>query len=368
MKVKLIVTLEKTMVTKKYLLFCLTAAAISSSEINAELFNTGKVLATGGVSMIDGAGGGGITPWATITGYGTKDGINGDVHYTYANLPNYALNSGGVAVGFWDRFELSYTKQVLTTGSTFNTVGLATTTLGGLIDDGAFGLVGDLNDSLSLGLPSNEGIEAFNTTIKMDVYGAKVRLFGDAIYNSDNLIPQVAVGAFYKDNENDALLETLKANKTKDWEAYISATKIFFPINTLVNVTARYTSANQTGLTGFGNEEGNEKEVRAEVSLAYLLRKDTVIGLEWAQHGDNVSGESVQLGGIDVTSLGPVLDAAGLGALQGNLTQDESDWYDAFIAYFPNKNLSITAAYAMLGNITITPDQHGLYLSLQATF
>ena len=40
-------------------------------------YNDGKVLLTGGVVTIDGAGGGGITPWATISGYGTRDGING---------------------------------------------------------------------------------------------------------------------------------------------------------------------------------------------------------------------------------------------------------------------------------------------------
>jgi hypothetical protein len=312
--------------------------------------NTGKVLATGGVSMIDGAGGGGITPWATITGYGTKDGINGDVHYTYANLPNYSLNSLGVAIGFWDRFELSYAYSYLPTGSTFNTVGLATSVLEGA------------------GASEESGIESFNTTIEMESYGAKLRLFGDAIYNSDSLIPQVAVGGFYKINKNDELLTTLKAAETKDWEAYIAATKIFFPWNTLINVTARYTSANQTGLTGFGGPEGNKKEIRPEVSLAYLLNKRTVIGVEYAKHGDNLSGESVQLGGLEVDSLFPILEPVGLGGVAGDLTQEESDWYDAFVAFFPSKNLSITAAYAHLGDITITPDQYGFYLSLQASF
>jgi hypothetical protein len=33
----------------------------------------GKLLATGGVSQVEGAGGGGLTPWALITGYGTRD-------------------------------------------------------------------------------------------------------------------------------------------------------------------------------------------------------------------------------------------------------------------------------------------------------
>tara|TARA_R110001583_G_scaffold36471_3_gene120038 strand:- start:2568 stop:3617 length:1050 start_codon:yes stop_codon:yes gene_type:complete len=331
------------------------AAILASNITQAEMFNTGKVLATGGVSMIDGAGGGGITPWATITGYATRDGINGNVHYTYAPLANYTLHSVGAAVGFWDRFELSYTHSTLTTGSTFDTVGLVADTAGGVTGQLA-------------GTPINTGIEPFNTTIEMDIVGAKVRVFGEAIYDSDNLIPQVAIGGFYKKNKNADLLTTLQAAKTKDWEAYVSATKIFFPINTLVNITARYTAANQTGLVGFGGPDGEDKEVRPEVSIAYLLRKDTAIGVEWAKHGDNLEGKSVEIGGLDVTGLQPTLDSLGLSALSGTLTQHESDWYDVFVAYFPSKNLSITMAYAMLGNITITPEQHGFYMSLQASF
>src|SRR5690242_15512150 len=119
------------------------ATVLSCGTASAGWYNDGKVLATGGVSMTDGAGGGGITPWATITGYETRDGINADVHYTWVYLPDYTLNSLGVAVGFYDRLELSYTNSVLPTGSTFDTVGLLADTLG-----------------------LDTGIEPFNTTIK----------------------------------------------------------------------------------------------------------------------------------------------------------------------------------------------------------
>ena len=46
----------------------------------------------------------------------------------------------------------------------------------------------------------------------------------------------------------------------------------------------------------------------------------------------------------------------------------EGDAWDLFAAYFLNKNLSLTVAYADLGNIVIKDDQHGAYLSLQAGF
>ncbi len=319
-----------------------SAALLASTSASAEWFNSDKVFLTGGVATVDGSGGGGITPWATISGYGTRDGINGGLHYTWVYLPDYTLNSYGVTVGFFDRLELSYTNSVLPTGGTFDTVGLAVSALGG----------------------AGTGIEPWNTTIKMDVFGAKLRLFGDAVYNSHSLIPQVAIGGFYKKNRNAALLETLQAAEDKDWEAYVSATKIFFPVSTLINITARYTSANQTGLTGFGGPDGNDKEVRLEGSIAYLLNKQFAIGGEYQQHGDNLDNKSVQLGALDLTGLTGLL-----GGLGNSLTQlEESDWYDLFFAYAPSKNFSMTFAYAMLGNITLTPDQSGFYLSLHATF
>ena len=43
---------------------------------------SGKLLATAGVTQIEGAGGGGLAPWAVITGYGTRDAIGANAHYT----------------------------------------------------------------------------------------------------------------------------------------------------------------------------------------------------------------------------------------------------------------------------------------------
>jgi hypothetical protein len=145
-------------------------------------------------------------------------------------------------------------------------------------------------------------------------------------------------------------------------------TKIYFPLSTLINVTLRYTNANQTGLVGFGGPNGSSHKIRPEVSVAYLLNKATAIGAEFQMHRHNLDGRSVNLNGLDLTAIQPVLNGLGLGSLSQTLTQKESNWYDAFVAYFPSKNLSITCAYAYLGNITITPNQAGFYVSLQAAF
>lgn len=334
---------------------CVLTAGLISGNAAAGWYNDGKVLLTGGVVTIDGAGGGGITPWAVISGYGTRDGINGGLHYTFAYLPNYSLNSYGATVGFYDRLELSYTQSTLPTGSTFDTVGLVTSLLPGT---------------------DNTGIAPFNTTIEMDVYGAKLRLFGDAVYTSDSLIPQVAIGAFYKDNKNGELLKTLQAQDDSDWEAYISATKVYFPFSTLVNFTGRYTRANQTGLTGFGGPDDDDRELRFEMSIAQLVAKNTVFGLEWAQHGKALDGVGVKVNGLDLdgilaalpTDLLQDLGLVNTESLKNTLTQYEDDWFDLFFAYAPNKRISFVLAYAILGNITLTPDQHGFYLSTHLTF
>lgn len=95
---------------------CAVAGLSLKPVAAAELFDSAKLLATGGVSQVEGAGGGGLAPWALITGYGTRDAIGANVHYTYANLPDFTLHSGGVAVGFFDRVEVSYARQWFDTG------------------------------------------------------------------------------------------------------------------------------------------------------------------------------------------------------------------------------------------------------------
>jgi hypothetical protein len=46
----------------------------------------------------------------------------------------------------------------------------------------------------------------------------------------------------------------------------------------------------------------------------------------------------------------------------------EQDYHDFFIAFVPNKRISITAAYADLGQIADKKDQHALYVSAQLAF
>jgi hypothetical protein len=46
----------------------------------------------------------------------------------------------------------------------------------------------------------------------------------------------------------------------------------------------------------------------------------------------------------------------------------EDDFWDAFVAFMPFKNVSLTLAHADLGNIADKANQRGWYASLQASF
>src|ERR1700722_15429690 len=121
-----------------------------------EMFDMGKLLATGGISQLEGAGGGGLAPWALITGYGSRDSFGGNGHYTIVGVANFLLQSEGAAIGIADRVEISFAHEMFDTGSFGGTLGIG---------------------------------KGF--TFAEDVAGLKVRLFGDAIYNQDSWIPQV---------------------------------------------------------------------------------------------------------------------------------------------------------------------------------
>ena len=51
-----------------------------------------------------------------------------------------------------------------------------------------------------------------------------------------------------------------------------------------------------------------------------------------------------------------------------NVGLKENDWYDLYAAYALNKHVSVTLAYANLGDIATFKNQDGVYLSLQAGF
>ena len=292
----------------KNILAAMAAASVCAGACAQAMPDMGKFLATGGVSQVEGAGGGGIVPWALISGYGTRDSWGANAHYTHVQTQDYKLTGYGVAIGIADRVEISLANQEFK------------------------GSRAPL-DRLAIG---------------QDIVGVKVKVAGDAVYDQDRWLPQIAIGAMYKKNKGVGGLgalgvtnvSQLGARDDHGYDYYVAATKILFEQSLLLNATLRSTRANQMGLLGFGGDLRDGRRPMPEISAAYLVTRRLAVGAEYRRKPHNLS------------------------------VDDEKAYYDAFVAWFPTKNFSLTAAYAELGDITIfnPKKQHGVYLSVQVGF
>ncbi|OFC72550.1 DUF3034 family protein [Alteromonas confluentis] len=252
---------------------------------------SGKLIGTAGLNQLEGAGGGGIVPWATLSGYDSDSEVSVNAFLTRVNLDDYRLQVAGASVSLYDRVEVSVARQ------TFDL-----TTLGG--------------------------------DISQNIYGAKVRLWGDVVYSA---MPQISAGVQFKDLQDEAIANALGSADTSGTDYYVSATKVHLGAvagyNLVWNLTARMTNANQMGLLGFGQTSDDDYEVMLEGSVGVLLNRNVAVGAEYRQKPDNL----------------------GLG---------EEDWWDVFVTYIPSKSFNVTLAWAELGSIAGAPDQNGIYLSL----
>jgi len=302
-----------------------TLSCLACTTVLAQA-DTGKLLLTGGVSSITGSAGGGLTPWAVIGTNATEGEIGVSSYLTRTVTQDYSLNSYGVAIGLKDRVELSLARQ-------------------------------DLDATPTIAL---NGVAAFGVTpgqhIQMDVAGLKVKVAGDAILDSDSWMPQIAVGLEHKQVRPGSLQSVFDflGVQNSGTDVYVNATKLLLSQSLLLNATLRSTNANQNGLLGFGGTSpaSNSRSLQTEISAAYLLRKNLAIGAEYRKKPNNLEAAGA---------------AAGLG---DGLAED--DWKDLFLAWAPNKHLSLTLAYVDLGRIvpgiTAGRRQTGYYLSGQVAF
>jgi hypothetical protein len=294
------------------LLALLVAAPLLAADAHAQAAPTGahlhpgsgKLLLTGGMSSLDGAAGGGLTPWAVIGSYATDGEYGATAFATRVRTQDYALTSYGAAVGIADRVELSLARQAF---------------------DARAAVPG--------------------ATLRLDIVGVKVKLAGDAVLDADTWMPQLAVGAEFKHVSPGAavgaVLDAVAARRD-GVDLYLSATKLWLAPGILLSGTLRATRANQNGLLGFGSAAQSGYKLMPEVSLAWLLRRDLALGTELRAKPDHL-------------------------AFAGAPYQEDA-WKDLFVAWAPNKTVSLTAAYVDLGNIVGHPHQTGGYLSLQLAY
>ena len=71
----------------------------------------GRLLATGGATQVEGSAGGGIVPWAVLSGYGTDEQHGGAAFYTRVDTGDYALDAFGASYTFANRVEVSFARQ-----------------------------------------------------------------------------------------------------------------------------------------------------------------------------------------------------------------------------------------------------------------
>ena len=184
--------------------------------------------------------------------------------------------------------------------------------------------------------------------LKQDILGVKWRVAGDAVVDQDRWLPQIALGLQFKRDRGVSGIEglgvtnvkQLGAAKDRGVDLNLSATKLFLAQSLLLNGNVRLTRANQFGLLGFGGDKQNQYQTRFEFSGAYLVSRHWVAGLEYRMKPQNLTFDN------------------------------EKDAWDVFVAWLPNKNVSLTAAWVDLGDITTFKPkrQKGWYLSLQTGF
>lgn len=210
----------------------------------------GKLIGTAGLLQVEGSGGGGIVPWATLAGYDSRDQFSVSAFSTQVNVDDYRLQVFGVSSSFYDRVELGIARQRFE-------------------------------------------VEALATDIEQTVFSAKYRLYGDVVYSD---WPQLSLGVQHKKLHDGDIAAFLGAKNAKQGtDIYVAATKVHLAAiggyNALWNLTARATKANQMGLLGFGSTTESDYEIMLEASAGILFSRHLALGVEYRQKPDNLGAE-----------------------------------------------------------------------------
>ncbi|APX93537.1 hypothetical protein BWR19_11670 [Halomonas sp. 1513] len=226
----------------RQLLCCALLASLSFSAAAGS-----RLLATGGVGQIEGAAGGGLSPWAVLTGTASSGEVSLTAVGSRAWLSDYRLSVGGIGVNVHDRLELSLARQRL-----------ALTTLGG--------------------------------ELEQTIAGGKLRLFGDVLYHPWGIW---SLGIQHKWLEDGDLARAVGATDIRGTDLYLSGSKLWFDAvagrNLLTNLTLRHSAANQGGLLGYGGDQHDGGSLLVEGSLGLFITPRWIIGTEYRQKPDNLS-------------------------------------------------------------------------------
>ncbi|CUA83373.1 DUF3034 family protein [Pseudidiomarina woesei] len=221
------------------------AVCLSMSPIAAADF--GRLLATGGLTTIEGAGGGGIVPWATLSSYAEQGQWGGTLAYNHANVRDYQLDVAAATLNYDNRVEFSYARQRFT-------------------------------------------LESLGGELEQAIYGVKYRLYGDVVYGK---APQISMGALHKKNTTFALPNAVGAADDSGTDFYLAATKAWLDgpwhRTWLANLTVRATKANEMGLLGFGGDKKDDYSLVAEASVGMFINRHWIVGVEYRQKPNHLN-------------------------------------------------------------------------------
>ncbi|MFK8082195.1 MAG: DUF3034 family protein [Granulosicoccus sp.] len=267
---------------------CAASVCILLTSLTSFASSNARIIATGGGTMLEGSAGGGLVPWAILSGYSDEDEFGGALGISHVKAKDFSLDAAAIAINWHNRIELSFARQRFD------------------IDKVAAG-----------------------EHLQQDIVGAKVRLAGDLVYTR---VPQIAFGIQYKRNSSFTIPNAVGALDDNDIDVYLTASKVWLngPFNrsVLASGTLRATRANQLGLLGFGGDNNRDHELMLEVSAGLFFNRHWVIGAEYRQKPDNLGAlkeddwQDVFIGWFPNKRVSVVLAWAGLGSIAGFDNQD----------------------------------------------
>lgn len=225
----------------------IVAFALLLAFAGAASAGEGKLLATPGVSQFEGSGGGGIVPWAMLSGYATRDEVAASAFATRVAVNDFRLDVIGAGFNYHDRVEVSLAHQTL-------------------------------------------NVDPLSVTLREDVFGIKARVYGDIVYSR---WPQISVGLQHKRLRDSDIAYAIGASDDRGTDFYVSAARLelgaAFGYNLFWNVTARSTRANQAGLLGFGGDTRDNRSLKLSGAAAVFIDPKLAIGAEYRAKPDNLS-------------------------------------------------------------------------------
>jgi len=268
------------MLIKGVLLTLLSAITLSAHADS-------RLLGTSGVTGLEGGAGGGLTPWAVISGYSDDSEVSAGAFYTETDVQDFRLDVKGVSLSYDNRVELSAALQ------SFEIKGVA----------------GD---------------------IRQEIYGLKYRISGDLVYTT---MPQISAGLQYKRLVDSGVADAVGATESgTGTDIYISATSLelgaLAGYHVLWNATLRATKANQMGLLGYGGDDADGYQLMPEFSALVLVRDDLALGMEYRKKPDNLSAfkedsfRDVFIAWFPSKKVNLTLAYAQLGSIAGSDDQD----------------------------------------------